>query len=87
MIDTRRATVPSLVEEAGKLGVKAVVVISAGFKKPETEGAKIEAEVSHGRQTPWHASHRPGNCLGIMNPRIFERRLPPSMARPGRVAF
>ncbi|MFM7606237.1 MAG: CoA-binding protein [Prosthecobacter sp.] len=45
LIMTPAAKSPALVEEAGKLGVKAVVVMSAGFKETGVEGAKIEAEV------------------------------------------
>ncbi|MDQ1280706.1 MAG: hypothetical protein QG670_1969 [Thermoproteota archaeon] len=37
--------VPQIAEEAGKKGVKALVIISAGFKETGSEGMKIENEV------------------------------------------
>ena len=46
IIVTPASKVPQLVEEAGMAGVKAVIVISAGFKETGPEGAKLEAEVA-----------------------------------------
>ena len=87
VIVTPAATVPSLVEEAGKLGVKAVVVISAGFKETGAEGARIEAEVIEAAKR--HGTRLIGpNCLGLMNPHAgLNATFASSMARPGRVAF
>ena len=45
IIMTPASTVPLLVEAAGVAGVKAVIVISAGFKETGAEGAKLEAAV------------------------------------------
>ena len=42
IIVTPAVTVPQIVEEAGAVGVKAVVVISAGFKETGAEGAELE---------------------------------------------
>ncbi len=58
--------VPRIVEEAGKRGIKVLIIISAGFKEIGREGAKLEAEVVE-------LSKRYGvrvlgpNCLGVID--------------------
>ncbi len=55
-----------VMEECGKKGVKAAVVISAGFKEVGLEGAKLEKQLGE-------IAHRYGmrvlgpNCLGLIN--------------------
>jgi acetyltransferase len=87
LIVTPASTVPQLVEEAGVAGVKAVVVISAGFKETGTEGARLEAEVQAAAKR--HGVRLIGpNCLGLMNPHAgMNATFASSMAQPGRVAF
>jgi len=87
IIVTPAATVPQIVEEAGAAGVKAVVVISAGFKETGVVGAELE-------KLTLEAAKRHGvrligpNCLGLMNPHAgLNATFASSMARPGRVAF
>jgi acetyltransferase len=84
---TPASTVPQLVEEAGVAGVKAVVVISAGFKETGPEGARLEAEVQAAARR--HGVRLIGpNCLGLMNPHAgINATFASSMAQPGRVAF
>lgn len=58
--------VPKVMEECGEKGVKAVLIISAGFKETGIEGAKLEKEVvkiakSYGIRTVGP------NCLGVIN--------------------
>ncbi|OYW75097.1 MAG: hypothetical protein B7Z37_14855 [Verrucomicrobia bacterium 12-59-8] len=87
IIVTPSTTVLQLVEEAGGAGVKAVVVISAGFKETGAEGAKLEAEVLAAAQR--HGVRLIGpNCLGLMNPHAgLNASFASSVAQPGRVAF
>lgn len=87
IIVTPSTTVPGLVEEAGEAGVKAVVVISAGFKEAGAEGAKLEAEVLAAAKK--HGVRLIGpNCLGLMNPHAgLNASFASSVAQPGRVAF
>jgi acetyltransferase len=87
IIVTPATTVPQIVEEAGVAGVKAVVVISAGFKETGEEGAKLEAQVLEAAKR--HGVRLIGpNCLGLMNPHAgLNATFASSMARPGRVAF
>lgn len=87
VIVTPASTVPLLVEEAGMAGVKAVIVISAGFKETGPEGAKLEAEVLAAAKR--HGVRLIGpNCLGLMNPHAgLNATFASSVAQPGRVAF
>lgn len=87
IIVTPATTVPQLVEEAGVAGVRAVIVISAGFKETGPEGAKLEAEVLAAAKR--HGVRLIGpNCLGLMNPHAgLNATFASSVPRPGRVAF
>lgn len=87
LIVTPAPTVPALVEEAGAAGVKAVVVISAGFKEAGAEGARLEAEALAAARR--HGVRLIGpNCLGLMNPHAgLNATFASSSALPGRVAF
>ena len=87
IIVTPAPTVPQLVEEAGVAGVRAVIVISAGFKETGKDGARLEAEVLAAAKR--HGVRLIGpNCLGLMNPHAgLNATFASSVARPGRVAF
>ncbi|HRH98599.1 MAG TPA: acetate--CoA ligase family protein [Prosthecobacter sp.] len=87
IIVTPAVTVPQIVEEAGAAGVKAVVVISAGFKETGAEGAELERRLLEAAKR--HGVRLIGpNCLGLMNPHAgLNATFASSMARPGRVAF
>jgi len=87
VIVTPSATVPNLVGECVDAGVKAAVVISAGFRERGPEGAALEEMI---RQQLKRGSMRliGPNCLGIMNPIVgldatFAKRMP----KQGNVAF
>ncbi len=66
VIVTKNDVVPSVLEECGKKGIKGAIVITAGFKEVNEEGAKLErrlAEISK-----QHNIRIIGpNCLGVMN--------------------
>lgn len=87
IIVTPAPTVPQIVEEAGAVGLKAVVVISAGFKEVGAEGADLERRVLEAAKR--HGVRLIGpNCLGLMNPHAgLNASFASSVARPGRVAF
>src|SRR6185503_6685991 len=87
VIVTPSASIPALVDDCVKAGVRGAVVISAGFREVGPEGAKLEAQLHD-------AARRGGirligpNCLGVMRPvtglnATFASRL----ARPGSVGF
>jgi acetyltransferase len=87
VIVTPAATVPGIVAECARAGVKGAIVISAGFKETGAEGAELErrvlAEARRGRLRIIGP-----NCLGVMNPASgLNATFASAMARPGRVAF
>jgi acetyltransferase len=88
IIATPAATTPGLIEEAGRQGVPAIMLLNAGFDEIGTEGRKLAEKV---RRT---AAKYPDmrllgpNCLGLMVP---GRKLNASFAgatpQPGHLAF
>jgi acetyltransferase len=87
IVVTPATTVPDIIGECVDAGVKAVVVISAGFRERGAEGTELERRI---REHLRRGSTRVigPNCLGIMNPVIgldatFAKRTP----KPGNVAF
>ncbi len=69
VIATRAATVPGIMEACGRAGVRAAVVISAGFSESGPAGAELErVVVTIARQH--HIRLIGPNCLGIMRPDI-----------------
>jgi acetyltransferase len=69
VIATPAPTVPDLIEQCGKAGVRAAVVISAGFSETGPAGAKLErAMLENARR---HRLRVVGpNCLGLMRPEL-----------------
>ena len=60
--------VPSVVKECVEKGVKAIIIISAGFKEVGPEGAKLEAEILKIVEGKDIAILGP-NCLGVYVPK------------------
>jgi acetyltransferase len=92
MIVTPAPSVPGVVGECIDAGVRAAVVISAGFKERGAEGAQLEQQI----QEQVRRSQRFGtrirvigpNCLGIMTPLAgLNATFAHDMALPGNVAF
>ncbi|MGH7681190.1 MAG: acetate--CoA ligase family protein [Candidatus Eiseniibacteriota bacterium] len=83
------AHVLEVVEACGTKGVKAVVVISAGFKEIGPEGQKRETDLR--AAVLRHGMRLVGpNCLGILNndpATSMNATFSPIQAPPGRVAF
>ncbi len=83
---TPAPTVPTLVGECVKAGVKGCIIISAGFKEVGEEGARLEAEIM--AQAKGKMRIIGPNCLGVMNPiGGFNGTFAPSLALSGNVAF
>ena len=89
IVVTPATTVPGLIGECVDAGVKAAVVISAGFRERGAEGAALEQKIREQLQRGSGSMRVIGpNCLGIMNPVIgldatFAKRAP----KAGNVAF
>jgi acetyltransferase len=87
VIATPAATVPAIMEDCGEHGVRAAVILSAGFREVGPEGKKIE-------QALVETARRYGirfvgpNCLGIMRPGLgFNATFNKGSAGNGRLAL
>ncbi len=87
VIITPAGTVPGVVGECVDAGVRAAVVISAGFKERGPEGVALELEIQKQLRRGTMRFLGP-NCLGVMNPHAgFNATFAQDIARPGNVAF
>ncbi|MFA6122096.1 MAG: bifunctional acetate--CoA ligase family protein/GNAT family N-acetyltransferase [Sideroxydans sp.] len=87
VIATPPKTVPGIIEECGLHGVKAAVIITAGFGEAGAQGIALEKELME-------AAHRYNirligpNCLGIMRPSIgLNATFNNGAANVGNIAF
>ncbi|MFZ0978667.1 MAG: bifunctional acetate--CoA ligase family protein/GNAT family N-acetyltransferase [Candidatus Acidiferrales bacterium] len=87
VIVTPAATVPGVVGECIEAGVKAAVVISAGFRERGAEGKALEQQIAQQLRRGRMRLIGP-NCLGVMNPEIgLNATFAQTIARRGNVAF
>jgi acetyltransferase len=69
VIATPPQTVPDIIEECGNRGVKAAVIITAGFGEIGAEGKELERRVLENAKRYGIRLVGP-NCLGVMRPNI-----------------
>lgn len=69
VIATPAKTVPGIIEECGIHGVKAAVIITAGFGEIGTEGVELERKMMEAAHL-YNIRLIGPNCLGIMRPSI-----------------
>src|SRR4051812_6029854 len=69
VIATPAPTVPDLIEQCGRAGVRAAVVISAGFSETGPAGAKLERALLENARR-WSLRVIGPNCLGILRPAL-----------------
>src|SRR6202795_548114 len=87
IIVTPAFTVPAVIGECVDAGVKAAVVISAGFRERGPEGQALEHEITQQLRRGRMRLIGP-NCLGVMNPVSgLNATFAQTIARPGNVAF
>lgn len=87
VIATPARTVPGVVRECVDAGVKAAVVISAGFKEVGPEGVELEHQVLEEAKRGRLRIVGP-NCLGVMNPHTgLNATFAHTIAREGSVGF
>jgi acetyltransferase len=87
VIVTPAPTVPGLIGECARAGVKGAIVISAGFKETGPDGAALERQILDEARRGRIRLIGP-NCLGVMNPQSgLNATFANAMAIPGRVAF
>jgi 4-hydroxybutyrate---CoA ligase (ADP-forming) len=66
VIATPNKIVPAVMEEVGKKNIKGAIIVSAGFKEADEQGAKLEKEISTIGKKYGIRIIGP-NCLGIMS--------------------
>ncbi len=69
VIATPPQTVPGIIEDCGKHGVKAAVIITAGFGEIGAEGLELERQVLENARR-YNIRMIGPNCLGVMRPGI-----------------
>ncbi|MFO0001337.1 MAG: GNAT family N-acetyltransferase, partial [bacterium] len=78
---------PRLIDDAGAAGIRAVLVLSAGFAEIGPEGKRLQ-ELSLARARALGIRLLGPNCLGIMRPEIgLNATFARTGARPGPVAL
>jgi acetyltransferase len=87
VIATPAKTVPAVLKQCGKAGIKGIIIISAGFKEIGPEGKALEDEILEIKRK-YNLRIIGPNCLGIIRPSVnlnatFTTRMPKS----GNVAF
>ncbi len=87
LIATPAKTVPDVVEECGRAGVKGVIIVSAGFKETGPEGKALEEKILQAAKKYGVRVIGP-NCIGIIRPRInLNATFVDKMPKPGNIAF
>jgi acetyltransferase len=86
VIVTPAPSVPGVIRECVAAGVKASIIISAGFKETGPEGVRLEQQIREEARGKMRIIGP--NCLGLMNPLTgLNATFAATMARPGNVAF
>lgn len=87
VIATPPATVPGLIAQCGAAGIRAAVVITAGFGEIGAQGKELERQVLASARE--HRVRILGpNCLGIMRPPVgLNATFARGQARPGSLAL
>jgi acetyltransferase len=87
MIATPAKTVPDVVEQCGKAGIKGAIIVSAGFKETGPEGKALEDRILEIKKKYGLRIIGP-NCIGIIRPRIsLNATFVDKVPKPGNVAF
>src|SRR5215212_10098161 len=89
VIVTPSNTVPQIIEDCGNKGVKAAIIISAGFKETGKEGKQLEEKIKEIAKR--HNMRLIGpNCIGYINtnPSIsLNASFAKGMPKPGNIAL
>ena len=87
MIATPAKTVPDVMEECGRAGVKGAIIVSAGFKETGPDGKALEAKILEVAKKYGIRVIGP-NCIGIIRPRInLNATFLDKVPKAGSVAF
>ncbi|MEM2463416.1 MAG: GNAT family N-acetyltransferase [Candidatus Bathyarchaeia archaeon] len=87
IIATPAKTVPDVVEQCGRAGIKGLVIISAGFKEVGPEGKALEDKILEIKRK-YNLRIVGPNCLGVIRPSInLNATFIGKMPKPGNIAF
>jgi acetyltransferase len=87
VIATPAPSVPAVIAECVRAGVKGAIVISAGFREVGPTGVEFERQLVAARGDSPLRIIGP-NCLGVMSPRTgLNATFAAGMSRPGNVGF
>ena len=87
VVITPAPTIPTIVQECGEHGVKAMIVISAGFREAGSEGRKLENEVVRIARE-FNIRFIGPNCLGLIRPdQNVNLTFGKNNAKPGNLAL
>ena len=87
VVITPAQVIPSVIRDCAEAGVKAAIVISAGFKELGPQGADLERQLLEEAREGGVRVIGP-NCLGVMSPPTgLNATFARGMARPGSVGF
>jgi acetyltransferase len=87
VVVTPATTVPGIIGDCVKAGVRGAIIISAGFKEHGEKGRELECQILERVQGTGFRVIGP-NCLGVMNPVTgLNATFASNIARAGNVAF
>lgn len=87
VIATPAPTIPGILEDCGKKGIKGIIIISAGFAEMGEEGIKVMNQMEETRKRYDQRIIGP-NCLGIILPKLkINASFGKNIVSPGKVAF
>ncbi len=87
VIATPAKTVPEIVEQCGKAGVKGIIIISAGFKEIGPQGKLLEEKIL-ALKKKYNLRIIGPNCLGVIRPSIqFNSTFATKMPKSGNISF
>ena len=88
VICTPAETVPGLIEDLGRKGTRAAIVLSAGLKQPAGPGEASLEQAMLAAARPHLLRILGPNCIGALVPAIgLNASFAPGMALPGKIAF
>ncbi len=87
MIATPAKTVPDVIEECGKAGIKGAIIVSAGFKETGPSGKALEEKILE-MAKKYNIRIVGPNCIGLIRPQInLNATFLDKVPKPGNIAF